>query len=320
MNKIPKLIAIFLLMTGIYFMIPNNDCFAEQGNISYKNLLYSFFDASFIDESNGWISGKSGFIYHTEDGGKTWRQQDSGVNDPLFQVKFMNENEGVSVGQHGLVLGTEDGGKTWTRRPTPVKVALLTLDFFDDKHGMAAGDWGKIIATQDGGKNWSDVSLPEDIILYSMQMVGEEEAWAAAETGLLFHTTDGGKTWESTQPTWNTLFGISFDGQGNGMAVGLEGTVVLTHDGGETWTEEVISDRALYNVRMVDGNALVIGDAGTIFAYSGEGADHWKHIPVPPVLSANWLQGLAHLGGNDFFIIGKRGAILVVKNDILVNP
>lgn len=314
-----KLILLFLF-TGVYLTIPNSECFGSQKSVPYTKVLYSFFDASFVDSSNGWISGKSGFIYNTKDGGKTWEKQNTGVNDSIFEVCFFNEKQGVSVGQKGLALTTDDGGASWTLRDTPVDVALLTLDFFDKAHGMAAGDWGKIIATRDGGKTWTDVSLPEDIILYSLEMVGKEEAWAAAEMGILFHTRDGGKTWEKTQPTWSTLFGLSFDDQGNGMAVGLEGTVILTQDGGESWSEEIITDRSLYNVKMVDGNALVIGDAGTIFAYSAEGSDHWKLIPVSPLLSANWLQGLAHLGGSDFFIIGKRGAMLVVKNNIVVNP
>lgn len=309
----------FFLGICLFVFLPSKG-FTAQEKISYEKLLYSFFDACFVDSSNGWISGKSGFLYHTQDGGKTWKKQNSGVNDPLFEIDFVNDKQGTTVGQHGLVLTTDDGGETWTKRETPVEEALLTLDFFNSTNGMAAGDWGKIIGTRDGGKTWTDISLTEDVILYSLEMVGEEEAWAAAEMGMLFHTVDGGKTWEKSQPTWSTLFGLSFDGQGNGIGVGLEGTVILTHDGGESWSEEIISERALYNVKMVGGKALAVGDAGTVCVYSGEGGDGWKLIPVDPLLSANWLQGLAHMGGNDFFVIGKRGALLLVKNNQIVNP
>ena len=73
----------------------------------------------FTDVNNGWIVGGisdslgSSYILHTEDGGTTWTQQESGTGYMLSSVHFIDANTGWVVGGGGTILHTTNGGVTF---------------------------------------------------------------------------------------------------------------------------------------------------------------------------------------------------------------
>src|SRR5436190_15197377 len=75
---------------------------------------------SFIDADRGWSAGDRGVIWHTSDGGRTWKLQNSGVTCRLEAIQFLDADNGFAVGgwtqsytheTHGVALRTRDGGK-----------------------------------------------------------------------------------------------------------------------------------------------------------------------------------------------------------------
>src|SRR3954467_5183050 len=72
--------------------------------------------ASFISSSVGWVSGASGMILHTTNGGGTWTAQTTGVGATLIlrSVTFTDASNGWSVGDNGTIIHTSNGGTTWT--------------------------------------------------------------------------------------------------------------------------------------------------------------------------------------------------------------
>jgi hypothetical protein len=46
----------------------------------------------------------------------------------------------------------------------------------------------------------------------------------------------------------------------------------------------------------------------------------WRSIETPVELKANWLQGVAALGGNRFILAGDNGSIRFLDDNILVRP
>src|SRR5436190_24067639 len=75
---------------------------------------------SFIDADRGWTVGDRGVIWHTSDGGRTWKPQNSGVTCRLEAIQFLDADNGFAVGgwtqsytheTHGVALRTRDGGK-----------------------------------------------------------------------------------------------------------------------------------------------------------------------------------------------------------------
>jgi len=48
--------------------------------------------------------GVNGTILHTEDGGSTWKQQNSGTGEALDGVVFVSPQSGWAVGGNGTIL------------------------------------------------------------------------------------------------------------------------------------------------------------------------------------------------------------------------
>jgi photosystem II stability/assembly factor-like uncharacterized protein len=67
----------------------------DGGNNWESNYLQSssLNDVVFVDDSTGWVVGDYGFIFHTEDGGETWEQVESGTNADLNRVVFTENGE-----------------------------------------------------------------------------------------------------------------------------------------------------------------------------------------------------------------------------------
>ena len=76
-------------------------------------------DIFFIDSLNGWLVGTDGIIKYTNNGGSTWLNGDSGIEDTdgfdwLRRVHFINENEGWVISDTGKIITSTNGGLTWT--------------------------------------------------------------------------------------------------------------------------------------------------------------------------------------------------------------
>ncbi|MDD5529747.1 MAG: YCF48-related protein [bacterium] len=111
-------------------------------------MIDSSFDVNsfyFSDTLNGWAVKNSGVILHSEDGGKIWNTQTSGVNDTLTCVDFIDSLNGWIVGTGGCILRTRDGGKHWDTESSPTIENLRKVQFIDSSHGWAAGDSGTIL-------------------------------------------------------------------------------------------------------------------------------------------------------------------------------
>jgi photosystem II stability/assembly factor-like uncharacterized protein len=106
---------------------------------------------SFADARRGWAVGGGGAVFATEDGGRTWRAQASGVSSDLLDVKFFDGREGVAVGGDGTALHTSDGGKTWRAQPTGTPHTLERLSFAGRTRGWAVGFGGTIITIERKG-------------------------------------------------------------------------------------------------------------------------------------------------------------------------
>src|SRR4030042_6036801 len=112
---------IFLIITIAIFI-----CFISSELITSQQILFEtssiglsecLLDISFVDSQNGWISGWGGSIFHTENGGRQWEKQDSGVKYEWFNgIWFLDELRGWIWGRHGSSVQTTDGGKNWFRK------------------------------------------------------------------------------------------------------------------------------------------------------------------------------------------------------------
>jgi photosystem II stability/assembly factor-like uncharacterized protein len=129
----------------------------EMGVFPGDILLYG---VSFVDENTGWIAGEFGSILKTEDGGKTWTQQTSGVEGTLFGIHFSDANHGIAVGIDSVILATEDGGANWR----PVQSPFQERAYYDVRVsgsiGWIVGGQGTLLVSSDGGKEWREFPTP----------------------------------------------------------------------------------------------------------------------------------------------------------------
>src|SRR5207253_644533 len=81
----------------------------------------------FADATRGYVVGARGIILRTDDGGKTWKDQESGVSTNLFAVAVAARDDALITGDQGRVLRTRDGGASWELQPTITSAALFSV-------------------------------------------------------------------------------------------------------------------------------------------------------------------------------------------------
>ncbi len=137
------------------FTLP--DSALDQGVLPNDALLYGL---SFVDADHGWLSGEWGTILATSDGGRTWKQQSSGVESTLFGIGFADARTGVAVGIDGIILRTEDGGATWKPQPSPFRERSYYEVALSGKYGWIAANQGTLLVSDDSGRTWKAFPTP----------------------------------------------------------------------------------------------------------------------------------------------------------------
>lgn len=280
------------------------------------------FAVSFPNEKEGWVCGDWGVIWHTQDGGQTWKAQKSGTDSTLSSIFFVNPETGWAVGNKGTILHTSNGGKTWARQKSPVTFFHRDVFFVTSTKGWIASEKTHILYTEDGGKTWRVQFNDEDYNLVAIAFSDEKHGWTVGEYGFTYHTEDGGANWvhqagyfRVSDETGDIEAGgflfdvVAFDAN-IALAVGADGVVTRTEDGGETWNQlDGGIPQALFFGAAYDGSdTIVIGGKGT-YLYSTDRGQDWNEVFLNPSMAYRWLYGFDEIGAKRFVAVGEEGAI-----------
>ena len=188
-------------------------------------------DIAFIDEKTGWYINGYGKIFHTIDGGTTWKKQLEKKGTFFRTVAFIDENVGFAgtvgtdyfpnVSDSIPLYGTKDGGKTWSpvEYSGPYVKGLCGMDIVKEQyinHGVIdykyhiyavgrVGSPANFMVSHDGGATWNSKSMMEDCkMLFDIKMLNKDVGFACAATdgditksnALILKTIDGGNTWK----------------------------------------------------------------------------------------------------------------------------
>ena len=314
-----------------------------QWNI-IKNLDmdWTFSAVAFIDSYEGWVAGGSpfdqtGYIGHTRDGGKSWEQVETAIENTLTDIYFYDKKHGWAVGQQGMIVGTSDGGKRWDIQTSKVGNWLKGVHFASPKVGYAVGMDETIVQTSNGGKQWnllrggevaSAVGDEETIVLNAVQFIDESTGWVTGvrispetggQDGLVQKTTDGGQTWMD-QPTNipDILEDIFFVDTNNGWAVGENGIILHTTNGGDTWDIQTSgTEEKILSVRFADSAVgwTVGGDFGvSIILHTTDGGETWENQSLTedeaPIISKQQLSDVFPLDASHVWITGPGGFMI----------
>jgi len=249
-----------------------------------------------VDRRRAWALGtafagpSAARIYHTDDGGRTWRQQ------------YENSTAGIFF----------DG-----------------MAFWDAKHGIAFSDpiEGRfvIITTGDGGATWTRVAperippaLPGEAAFAAsgtaITVRGTKDVWIGTGGGTkarVLHSSDRGKTWQVFETSAaggraKGVFGLAFRDGRHGVAVGgdyqqrdssLE-NLLRTDDGGRSW--RIGTSPALAGVQYgvaVAGTRTVVAAGPVGSAVSTDGGVTWRRLEGPGFNTVSCAGGTCWAAG-----------------------
>jgi photosystem II stability/assembly factor-like uncharacterized protein len=228
--------------------------------------------------ASGWAVGGN-TILHTEDGGRTWEQQNSGTDEPLWSVTSMLPQLAWVVGNGGTILHTENGGRTWQKQDSGTNERLNDVAFLTTQLGWAVGG-PVILHTENGGRSWQQqsvdsplwhqhkIGLPSQGLL-AVTFVSSMEGWAVGADGVILHTIDG-QSWHAQNSGIDAaLAAITFVTPQSGWATGAHGTIVRTEDGGRTWQKQ---DSGVKGDAWLDSITFVTPQLGWVAVQELEGA------------------------------------------------
>ena len=294
----------------------------------------------FADDKNGWAVVGLWFIFHTEDGGKTWTNQlPPGLSYGLNHISFIDAKRGCAAGSS--ILCTEDGGKTWNERlgiksrenefRDGFTISVWGLDFAGQSEGWAVGNDGQILKTENSGKNWKIKNrnpMTETIYFFNAKtgwaLKGRYDDLERKSIVGIARTDDGGDTWK-VQKEFETPISLRFFfiNPTTGWAVGwqwehnpsfgytiLNALILHTSDGGKTWEtqfEKQGSDLALLDAHFIDANVgWIVGSNGLIL-HTRNGGKHWEQQKSGTKFH---LRGVQFIDEKSGWIVGNNGGVL----------
>ncbi len=258
-----------------------------------------------------WAVGKDGKIIRSEDAGKTWVRQTTGLHTNFQSIAAWDDQKAVVVANEGKGLVTADGGQTWQAITLPVsemgsgKVLRVRLD--PQGRAWAVSEINVIMRSADFGKTWERLTQVDDDVAWNdIAFTGEGTACVVGEFGRLACSADDGVTWEP-RPTnvEPSLMSIVFRDSQHGLAVGLSGIVLATDDGGANWRQVQVAalERHLFDVIWTGARWVAVGDKGVLLTGDADTA-HWEIGRVNPADFA-WRIALAQ-HGEGFVAVGQN--------------
>jgi photosystem II stability/assembly factor-like uncharacterized protein len=268
-----------------------------------------------------YVVGASGVIFHSTNGGASWKKQDSKTSSELRAIWGSGRDDVYVVGDDGAFLHTNNQGNTWTllsglspsSRETKDKEDLNSIwgSGKDDIYiGGNINSNGLILHSIDQGKTWSPLLLPS--FVNKLWGASTSRVYALGQSGEILQTQKG-SLWERRDyPKETHLNGIWQAPNGVIYAVGARGEIQTTNDKGKAWERQQSGVRLpLWDVwGMSDEEIFVSGEEGLILA-TKNGGKTWER---PATGATEILFGLWGDRKSNLYAVGGRGLILCSKD------
>lgn len=209
----------------------------------YPLINRDHYDASFINETTGWLAGESS-TYKITNAGENWDAQINGDSDLLNAVHFIDEKEGWAVGNNKKVIHTSDGGNTWELvNINTIATKFYCVEFVSKDVGWIGGDNGVLLRTIDGGNTWSldDPGFANDDIISELYFNSDGTGWFCTSKGNIGKKLSGSNTFNLIYSSINYSFtSLFFVNNEIGWIIGIEessydGLILKSENGGSSW-------------------------------------------------------------------------------------
>lgn len=289
----------------------------EKLNTGYN---YIFRGLEFPEQQNhtGYAAGQSltyngdGIVIKTNDGGETWEELWTGVNQGIEAISFPDLYTGYVGGWNEYFAKTTDGGYTWTPLTPGTDVFVYTDIFFKDvNNGVVTAQTNTgvgVYTTTDGGATWTTGSGLSGVP-YKLTHVADNIYFLVTNGGDIQKSEDNGASWTTVFSDGGLMLGIEFYNSMIGIAT-AENNVYKTIDGGITWTEEEVIEGALWrDVAWLDeDHVTLVGTPELIFA-SEDGGDSWPINNLDTTTLNEALYEVLFTENGTGFIIGSQGVL-----------
>ncbi len=284
-------------------------------------------DVCFVDPQHGWAVGDRGTIWYTENGGRDWVLQESGVACCLESVSFVSPLVGWAAGWvshpylhsgNGVLLWTQDGGQTWNHDPRLHLPALKKIRFFSPRSGAALGAPSALypsglLTTDSGGRGWNPVVGDRTPGWLAGDFLGVQAGAAAGRRqslGIL--RPNGAHGAESPEFGPRQALRIRLTPPNGGWLIGEGGLVLRTTDLGAQWhVPPAIPDPSLqFDLSAIEvrgSRCWIAGNPGTRVFRTEDAGQSWSSAPTGQSVP---LNALAFVDEQHGWAVGQLGTIL----------
>jgi photosystem II stability/assembly factor-like uncharacterized protein len=150
--------------------------------------------------------------------------------------------------------------------------------------------------------------------VYDAHIAADGTITIAGEFSIVAQSKDNGVTWAPTNTGEESIFKLSIEESGAGLAVGQNGLVLRTGDSGASWTKVSLDTSAnLLGVSLNGSNAAIVGIRAAFT--SSDGGSTWDAL-VGGDIATGWYQAVAHpeSGGAGVPVaVGHSGRIVAIN-------
>ena len=308
------------LLSGTTFMTTTITTEWEKLNTGFNYIIRDIEFPGTDNNSTGFAAGESvtyngdGIVIRTYDGGDTWEELWTGVDQGLEAMSFPSEWTGYVGGWNQYFAKTEDSGSTWTQQtPIPDAYIYTGIEFKDEWNGVVTAQTGTgmaVYTTNDGGSTWVE-GTGLAAIPYKLTYVEGDTYFLVTNAGQIQKSTDNGATWTTvfTTPGNELLVGISFNDSMNGIAT-ADSDVYRTTDGGVTWTgQEVIEGVIWRDAAWLDQDHVTLVGTPEIIAQSEDGGATWPINNLGTTTFNEALYDVVFTPNGTGYIVGSQGVM-----------
>ncbi|MDD3558438.1 MAG: YCF48-related protein, partial [Melioribacteraceae bacterium] len=145
----------------VYAMSNENLLKTTNGGLTWVEITLPddnlrYWDAKFLTENYGWITGSFSSVFKTTDGGNTWIDQSPDDDyDSFMHMDALDEMTAVIASNVGSIHWTNDGGNTWVEQvPKEIYPMLTDVQIVTREVAYAVGWYGTMLKTTTGGVTW----------------------------------------------------------------------------------------------------------------------------------------------------------------------
>jgi len=253
------------------------------------------------------VCGDGGVIAETKNGGKTWRNQKSGVKERLWKIRKMPGGSLLACGDKGVVLRTDDLGKNWTALKSPATADVMDVCPATDDVFYACTRTGAVYKTVNAGKTWKPTKTDVQTPLCRIAALDAKNIVVVGDGNTVLTSKNGGETWVKRKPkAQGDIEDVSVGNDGRLYAVNGRAQLLISADKGAKWQVQSLKTTAhLWRVVPTpSGDLVCAGDGGTIYRIEDVDA------PAQPAAAEEAAPALdLPTKGKSFVFTGKLAAM-----------